>query len=221
MRVVQRLGTKGSLKWIQRAVNGRAEVLDAPILAAIPGASRIEWRSPLAGDDHAEYRDRAFLERVGAGDLAGELAGFWPSRGPQWDALGVTDQGDILLVEAKANLPEFHSPATQAGPVSRALIDKALAETAGAIGCVPAAPWAATHYQYANRLAHLWFLRSRGRKAWLVLVNFLGDAAVNGPEEIAAWEAEYYAADAAMGLPERHALSPFMIHLHPHVGLLG
>jgi hypothetical protein len=107
MRVVQPLGTRGSLKWIQRAINERRNLLDAPILAEMQSTAEIEWRSPLAIDEDAEYRDAAFLERIGCLQLATSLAKFWPARGPQWDALGLTNRREAILVEAKAHIDEI------------------------------------------------------------------------------------------------------------------
>ena len=115
MRVVQPVGTRGSLKWIQRAIDARPNVFDPLILAAVPGAEHIEWLSPLANDGHAEYRDSHFLERIGHPELAPALAAFWPARGPQWDALARTDDGDVLLVEAKARIGEMLSSGTSGG----------------------------------------------------------------------------------------------------------
>jgi hypothetical protein len=98
-RSAQPLGTRGSQKWIQCAVNDHGGILDAALLPKLNGARSIEWRSPLTCDDFAEYRDADFLKLVGLEEWSGALAEFWPRRGPQWDALGVSDRGDVLLVE--------------------------------------------------------------------------------------------------------------------------
>jgi hypothetical protein len=66
-RIIQTKGTKGSLKWIQEIVNKKPQVLDNPIKKFI-GANnkqKIEWLSPKADDDYAEYRDQAFLDLLG------------------------------------------------------------------------------------------------------------------------------------------------------------
>jgi len=208
---------RGSLKWIQRAVNDPDRRLDTEILGRIPGARGIEWLSPLESDGFAEYRDAAFLERCGLGHLFGTLGQFWPARGPQWDALGRTDSGDILLVEAKAHIGEICSPGTQAGPVSLARIRAALTGTSAALRAEPRAPWDTTFYQLANRLAHLHFLRSNKVAAWLVLVNFVGDEGMDGPASPESWRAAYQVVWHVMGLPKRHALSPYLIEVFPHV----
>lgn len=222
MRVVQPPGARGSLKWIQRAVNGRPSLLDALILPRLGGATVIEWLSPLVGDDFAEYRDAAFLQRLGLSELTPALDEFWPRRGPQWDALARSDRGDILLVEAKAHVRELCSPPTQASGASRARIEEAFAETWAALGLTPEplAAWTDLFYQFANRLAHLHFLRQHGQPAWLVLVNFIGDEDMGGPATAAEWEAAHAVVRHVMGLPARHPLSPFVLHIHPHVGEL-
>lgn len=219
-RIAQPAGTRGSLKWIQRCVNERPSALDPLILAKLDGASQITWRSPRADDDFAEYRDAAFLERIGAERLAGDLAAFWPTGGPQWDALGITDRGDALLIEAKAHIAEMLSPATQASPASRSRIEAALAETVQALGATPKADWCETFFQLANRFAHLHFLRSRGVSAWLVLVNFVGDEDMDGPSTAAEWEAAYQVALHVMGLPARHKLSRYVVHAYTTVAAL-
>ncbi|HRO04833.1 MAG TPA: hypothetical protein PLS69_14635, partial [Terricaulis sp.] len=84
----------------------------------------------------------------------------------------------------------------------------------------PKAPWAEAFYQLANRLALLWFLRSRGQAAWLLLVNFVGDHEMKGPKSAAEWEAAYLVAWHVMGLPSRHPLSNYVLHLHPPVASL-
>lgn len=213
MRVVQKEGTRGSLKWIQRAVERRPDLLSKQEIGPV------RWLSPLRGDGFAEYRDLGFLERIGCGHVAEELAAFWPARGPQWDALGQTS-GGVVLVETKAHLREFLSPASQAGPESRTRIDAAFAAVKSDLGIVGGADWAEVFFQYANRLAHLWLLRKNGVEAELLFVDFLNDAEMAGPTEPATWEAMYLAADYALGLPRRHALSGHVHHVFPDARLL-
>lgn len=217
-RILQKPGSKGSLKWIQQAVGDRWPSLDDPILARIPGARSIEWRSPVAADGYAEYRDEAFLDRLGVGHLAPALRDFWPSRGPQWDALGRTDRGDLLLVEAKSHIAEMCSPGTVAATASKERITARLKEVAGALGVRSnGAAWTDFFYQLANRLAHLQFLRGQGQPAYLVLVNFLNDTEMGGPGTPEAWEAAYEVAFHVMGLPKRHKLSRYVIEVFPAV----
>ena len=219
-RVSQPEGTRGSLKWIQRAVNDRTSVLDGALLPMLKGAHSIGWRSPLRQDQFAEYRDTAFLELVGLGEWSGALAQYWPQRGPQWDALGVSDRGDILLVEAKAHVAEMCSPATQASQASLGKIEAALAATAQAFGANPRAAWSDAFYQLANRLAHLHFLRSNEVPASLVLVNFIGDADMKGPRTAAEWQAAYQVAYHVMGIDMRASQMKNVLHVYPDVSEL-
>jgi hypothetical protein len=139
MRVGQQECRKGSQKWIQRAVNRPPGVLDSLILARLPEARQITWRSPLVHDEYAEYRDAHFLSLVGAERLAPELAKFWPEGGPRWDGLAVAGKHNILLVEAKAHIEELFSPPTDASPLSRKKIENSLRETISYIGAKPRA----------------------------------------------------------------------------------
>jgi hypothetical protein len=221
MRVEQPAGRRGSLKWIQQAVEERWDDLERPIVSALGGAE-IEWVSPLRTDSFAEYRDASFLNRLALTNLTAELASFWPARGPQWDALGRSSRGDLLLVEAKAHVAEMCSPGTAAGPTSRARSAAALEAVAEDLGAAPdRAPWTDHFYQLANRLAHLHFLRARGVPAWLVLVGFLGDADMRGPASPEAWDAAYHVAFDVMGLPARHKLSRYVLHVTPGVPAVG
>ncbi len=216
-RIVQPEGRRGSLKWIQRAVEERWLELEEPVLARLPRANAIEWRSPLRSDNFAEYRDGAFLKLLELDELTAPLSEFWPRRGPQWDALGRTDAGDVLLVEAKAHIREFCSPGTSAAPQSRAEIENRLGQVAQALGAEAGRPWADMFYQLANRLAHLWFLRQHGIPAFLILVGFVGDEDMGGPAAAETWEAAYNLANYALGLSARHELSAFVIQVHPAV----
>jgi hypothetical protein len=166
-------------------VNLVPEKLNHAIGDLATGASDVQWTSPLAEDGFAEYWDAAFLERIGQGALAEDLAEFWPTGGAHWDALGRSDRG-VVLVEAKANIPEIAngSPCaagksgTEAALDSRQKISDALAATRKSLSVneTYASVWIDTHcYQYANRLAHLHFLRERGVDACLLHVYFTND----------------------------------------------
>lgn len=213
MRVIQPEGTNGSLKWIQRAIAHRPDLLQPA------GLGPIEWRSPLKEDNFAEYRDASFLNRLGLGSLFPALETFWPSRGPQWDALGLHPTGP-LLVEAKAHLKEFASTSAAASPKSRQLIAAAFASVQSDLG-LASATWTTPYYQYANRLAHLWWLRKKNIDAKLLLVGFIGDAAMGGPAQAEDWRRLFQTADAALGLPSWHALSEHIYHLEPHVSAIS
>ncbi len=214
MRVIQPEGTRGSLKWIQRAVASRPELLHPP------GLERIAWLSPLCLDGYAEYRDASFLRLLGYDLLAPRLAQFWPAFGPQWDALGTSGDSPVL-VEAKAHISEMFSPPSQASAGSLAQISLAFLAVQGDLGVPPGTDWTKRFYQLANRIAHLWWFHSQVVKAHLVLVNFTGDTEMDGPPDGVTWEAAFQTANYALGLPRRHKLSRYIHHVYPDVTKLG
>jgi hypothetical protein len=188
MRIPQKAGGKGSLKWMQVLTASADSPLTARIreeLAISPDAS-LQWKSPRADDEHAEYRDGGFLAAVGLSHLAGELTGFWPSRGPQWDGLAVASDGKVILVEAKSHVSELVSSCA-AGSDSRTRIEQSLDKAKRYFRARRDADWTTGFYQYANRLAHLYFLRKQGVDAHLVFVYFLNDLEMRGPDSIAQW----------------------------------
>ncbi|MBY0530866.1 MAG: hypothetical protein K2P86_02740 [Xanthobacteraceae bacterium] len=217
MRVIKQKGVSGSLKWIQKAVNNHSEFLYEQIAAQSPTVGEIRWVSPVVGDDYAEYVDGAFLEKINCAHLTDALRSYWPSKGPNWDALALTEKS-VLLVEAKAHVPEMMSGPSQAkSPESVVLIERTLAETAVALHAKPKILWNGPFYQHANRLAHLRFLRQHGIDAKLVLCCFVGDEERKGCMTEEEWKVAIQLCDDLMGLPTRHLLSDHIIHIFPSV----
>ena len=131
------------------------------------------------------------------------LSDFWPRWGPKWDALAITGSGRRLLVEAKANIREFNSDPSKAGPASLTRIRAALSETKDFLGVRSETDWSSCFYQYANRIAHLYFLRElNGIEAVLVFVYFLGDTTVFGEKPVTreGWQAAISLANEHLGL---------------------
>ena len=160
----------------------------------MPAETSVRWVSPLQDDAWAEYRDAAFLERIGHPELAPALKAFWPARGPQWDGLCIAG-GTIMLVEAKAHVGEMASSCTAEAPSSVTLINQSLNATKQALGASAGADWMNGYYQLSNRLAHLWFLRERGVDARLVLLQFTGDTGMPTASSPAAYREAF---DTAM-----------------------
>lgn len=213
MRVVDTKEARGSLRWIRVVVNEWNSLLDEKVFTAcrLMGNAPIEWVSPLEDDGFAEYRDDDFLRRLGVSPARRALDTFWPKFGPQWDALARRSTGEVLLVEAKANIPEVVSPATTASPDSRKLIESSLAETKTFLRVDRTIQWSGRLYQYANRLAHLYFLRELNRiPAYLVFVYFIGDKDVGGPETEAEWKAALTVAKKVLGINERNPLGRYV-----------
>jgi len=108
-RFPQPEATKGSQKWIQKLINDKPEIISSEIIRSLKLSvdEKTDWVSPKREDNYAEYRDEAFLEKLGIEGTA-NLANFWPSGGPQWDALGRSlSSKRVFLVEAKAHIPEL------------------------------------------------------------------------------------------------------------------
>jgi hypothetical protein len=172
--------TKGSQKLIQDIINDYPEVLNAHIREKIASLSGREicWVSPLKQDDYAEYRDTDSLKQLGLPELTEKLTHFWPKNGPQLDALGKTSDGKAyFLIEAKANVPELVSFCGAKDKESLKTISTSLAETQRWLNCrEPCIDWKCGFYQYANRLAHLYFLREKAHKeAYLIFLYFVAD----------------------------------------------
>ncbi len=203
---------RGSQRWLQVAVNRCPEVLDRAISGAggcAPGEV-LEWVSPREHDGFREYRDQEFLNRLGATPGSRPLAEFWPSRGPRWDGLARTSGGRCILVEAKANIPEFNSDPSHAGCASLRKIRAALDETKEFLHIRSETDWSRCFYQYANRIAHLYFLREVNRvDTVLVFLYFVGDDTRPGVQPVSreGWEAAIALANEHLGL---RASSPWL-----------
>ena len=99
-RFPQPQAKRGSQKWIQKLINDKPEILNSKIRSALNFSEEedVQWLSPLKSDDYAEYRDQAFLNLLNVKLERIPLAQFWPKGGPQWDALGKSSSGKLLLV---------------------------------------------------------------------------------------------------------------------------
>jgi len=216
VRVPQPQGERGSLKWIQAVVNNCPQILDREIKANcdISEDEEITWLSPLREDDYAEYGDDSFLNRLGVKLDDRPLREFWPPRGPQWDALGKSGSGHLFLVEAKAHIDEVLSPGTQASRHSESLIYSSLNEVQQFLGVKCAVDWGQVFYQYTNRLAHLYLLRSVNHlPAFLVFLYFLSDAEMDAPKTTDEWRAALRVVKRVLGLKGKHRLSEFVAEI--------
>lgn len=176
---------RGSQRQLQDYINLYESKLNAALVSILPPPLRdstITWSSPRAEDDYREYQDYGFLEAVKLGSFAKELRCFWPPGGPCWDALGILRTGSAtslpfaILVEAKSHIPELRSIGCQASPLSFAQIRRALDETKNWCGASPDSDWTGPLYQYANRIAHLYFIREKlNRPCLLVNIHFVDD----------------------------------------------
>jgi hypothetical protein len=195
----------GSQCWLQVAVARAPHLLDEAFrrAGAIDANDTIEWRSPLAQEGFAEYRDGEVLRCLGIDHLPRrQLAEFWPRRGPVWDALGKSAQGRLILVEAKAHIPEAASPPSKASEKSIVLIRQSLEEVRRFYAPKATADWTGLLYQYANRLAFQYFFAHlNNQPTRLVFLNFYNAVDVGGPESEAEWRGATRLIHAILGLP--------------------
>jgi hypothetical protein len=198
------LAIKGSRRWIQLATTSRRDLLSRELRAALGlgSTASIDWVSPMP-PKYNELRDGAALRAVGLSELpAQSLSSFWPRRGPVWDAIGLIDGHEPVFVEAKAHIPEAASPATAAGADSVLLIRRSLSEARRYYAPRAKGDWSGTFYQYANRLAHHYWLRKvNGVRSHLVFVYFINDVAMGGPKTVQEWRGAIRLLHAALGLP--------------------
>lgn len=213
-RFPQVRGQRGSLKWVQLLVNDCPELIDVPLRQAcrLPSNARISWLSPVREDKFAEYRDQAFLDLLGIRLEQRPLGTFWPSRGPQWDALARSDSSEVFLLESKAHVSEVLSPGTKASSQSKTFIDRSLKEVQSFLGVHPVVDWSKVLYQYTNRLAHLYLLRELNDvRAFLVFLYFMGDREMDGPSTLGEWKSAIQVVKGVLGLREGHKLSKFVL----------
>ena len=190
-----------------------AEAYEAKSVVA---PTRIRWFSPLKADDYREFGGMEYFTRAGNSEVARKWREFWPTSGrpPMWDGWAVADEGGqktVLFVEAKANVPELVTPPSGASPESLAQIVRAFGRAKSFIGVARSVPWHETYYQYANRLATLFFLTQEARtRARLVFLYFTGDEFPDGrvcPTSQTEWLPHIEEAHRALGLPPIHGLS--------------
>ena len=162
------------------AETGSAIAKTLPDIDQNPG--NIEWLDlDWNSDVRPLYRDKEwegikfvtrFLSPSDAQAVMQAWKDFWPSSGTAqcWDAVGMRrseDSLEWLLVEAKAHALELGSNGSEAGPESLKKIKAAFVLTQKSLGIYSATDaavndkimldWLGRYYQYANRLAALYF----------------------------------------------------------------
>ena len=195
--------TKRSEHWMRVAVNEDADVLNQKIIQLFnwPSNEQIHWVSPVKEDEYAEYYDQEFLDRLSITDLKIPLSDFWPKSGPRWDGLARTDSGKVIIVEAKAYIEEGVDYKSKAGEKSMAKINQSLDEARAAFNASKDASWQTPFYQYANRLAHLYFLyQLNGLDAYLLFLYFADAPDVPEPCTVPQWEGAMRLTEKCLGL---------------------
>ncbi|MBT0160193.1 hypothetical protein G4O51_09435 [Candidatus Bathyarchaeota archaeon A05DMB-2] len=216
-----RKAEKGSQKWIQKLINKNVDPLDSLLKQNLnlPEDEKIDWLSPLEKNNYAEYYDNAFLEKLGLSALIPELRKFWPKGGPHWDGIGKSESRKVFLVEAKSHIPELMSWLKATDPNSKQRIQEGLKWAKKKLGSKTDFDWSKAFYQYANRLAHVEFLRQNKVEAYFVSVYFLNDAEMNGPKTADEWKGALRLLHRCLGL-EEHILSKRIVELFIDVNYL-
>jgi hypothetical protein len=198
------MAEKGSQKWVQKLINEKPTALNNYLIHSLnlPKDEQIKWLSPLKSENYVEYHDSGFLQKIGKETLTPKLLVFWPNGGPRWDALGVSASGLVFLVEAKSHIPELISMSKAEDKQSIEKIHRSLGETKRALGSKSDYPWTAPFYQYANRLAHVHFLKQNNVNAYFVSIFFVNDHEVSGPETIDEWKGAIKLVHRYLGLRE-------------------
>lgn len=209
-RIIKNPNSHGSLKNLQLLINNNPDLIQREISDRLGNTTHIEWKSPLESDNFAEYRDNDFLKRLEIDDkITFPLNQFWPVRGPQWDALGKSNE-TVFLIEAKANIPEMVSPSSKATNQSLELINKSFDEVKEYLNIRNEIDWSKTFYQYANRVAHLYFLIEKNKiDAHLIFIYFIKDKSVNGTETIEEWKGAIKTMELYLGL-SHHKLKKYI-----------
>lgn len=209
---------KGSQGDLQRLIEKRPDLLNSRIKASL-GLSeqlKIEWVSPIL-PDYAEYSDDEFLRVLDLDSKKIRLNDFWPNGGPHWDGLGKGNDGSVFLVEAKAHIPEIVSSPSGASGESLNTIRAQLERTKDFLNAKRNVDWTMHFFQYANRLAHLKFLRFDNElSAFLVFIYFVGDQDMNGPSTKEEWLGAIELLRSFLGIG-RTKLTPFMADVFVHV----
>ena len=179
---------------IIQLINNKKEILDEEIGKKFSlDKLDIKWVSPIS-PDYLEYYDDDFLKVLGLKEWTDSkipLNQFWPKNGPHWDGLGFCINNNIekvFIVEAKSRLPEmFNDIYENIQPKSLELIKKSLTDVFKHIrpycDYQYIGDWTKAFYQYANRIAHLYYLRvlnelngiNSSADVYLVYVYFIND----------------------------------------------
>ena len=143
--------------------------------------------------------------------LNDEWKKYWAcgTRGINWDAVGVTDDGTYVLVEAKAHLSEMKNSATGGKRAiennSRRITNFITKHSINSTAEI----WTKDFYQVANRLIISDFLESRGYKAKLLYVLFENGFEYNRDTSDSAskaeWDTEMERELSAMGIKNTSA----------------
>jgi hypothetical protein len=118
---------------------------------------------------------------------------------------------EIILVEAKANIPEIVSSGIKAGTNSRRKIENSFDEVKKYLSVSDTIDWTGTFYRYVNRIVHLYYLREKNQiKAHLLFIYFINDITVHGPKTKDEWLGAIQTMECYLGLAKKHKLRKYI-----------
>lgn len=220
----------GSEWHLLRLMGRHRNYLNGMIISSIGWGSKIDWLDFCftPGDlSDQELKGLSFLSSQGIPGwerIEQQWRKFWPQTGnpPNWDAVGWLDNSannsinrELLLVEAKAHLGEIRSVCKATSPVSIEKIRIAFEEVQKDLGISPLKDWLTPYYQYANRVATLWFLHKHGIKAHLINIYFVGDKNPKAtcPIHQSQWVTPITQVINAIGIPNNHPIRDRIHHI--------
>lgn len=171
-------------------------------------------------------RELVGLEFIDDQEVREEWKAFWPAHGnsQNWDAVGEINYGDHnewLLVEAKAHVREIESHCGATNQKSIAKINAALGKTMVAFSDLTASLeiWQKKYYQYANRLATLYFLMKECKTAIparLLFIYFIGDQRDDAecPQSEGEWRFVVEDMEEKLGIDQERELYQRVEHLY-------
>lgn len=200
------LNTTRSEFWLRKLINDKTELLNDYLYEnkIVQRNEAIEWLSPILKDNYAEYYDEEFLNKLGIdyNSLKIPLNNFWPKSGPRWDGIGRTNSNKYFLIEAKAHIEETVDYSTGAtSKISIDLINKSIKEAKDKYSNNKMAYWQKPFYQYANRLAHLYFLKElNGIDTYLIFIYFCNATDVDKPTSKDEWNGHIRTVEKVLAL---------------------
>jgi hypothetical protein len=226
----------GSEWHLLRYLGRHRDTLNQQIINSI-GGDEISWLDfNFSNENKNCLRDSEWngLDFITDRDVLRSWHAFWPTSGraQNWDAVGKIKMTDgteeWLLVEAKAHTHELKGNgcgASNARSIEK--IERALEKTKAAFGAgsTPLENWLGSYYQYANRLAALYFLAEECQPAVparLLFIYFLGDKhkGQDCPQSREEWEPVLNVMEDALGIDRETPLYEQVHHLffdvNPH-----
>lgn len=166
-------GEKGSKFWMQTLVLMCEEYLLNEIKCQLPQINTIIWQSPIAKNNYKELKTKDII------GIKGANLEFWTDNGPWWDAVGITNDDSIILVEAKAHIQETKSKCKAKSVKNEMLIKESLEATHRSLAIdghkYDESLWYSKYYQLANRLTFFKNLKDQKFDVKLILLNIVDD----------------------------------------------